>query len=118
MRSFIVLVLPLLLLTGCGSKPSFEGKWTPDPLPPHATEIVFELTADGTMTSTVKSKESGKSETMKGKWKKTGEKTAEVTPDESAIVSPGSAKIELIDTDTLEFSEAGSKEKMKLKRKK
>jgi len=113
MRYVFAFVLPLLLLTGCGSKPSFEGKWAAEIDGPPGEEkaiLTSEIKADGTADFIVTSKAGKELEKNSAKWKKTEDKKIEVTMDRDPTKK---GKGELIDDKTWELSTPDDK-KIKL----
>lgn len=118
MRYVVALVLPLLLLTGCGSKPTFEGKWTGEIAGPSGEDkvkIASEFKADGTADFLVTDKAGKELEKNQGKWKKTGDKTIEITMDKDPTKKGAG---ELTDEKTLEITPPNSGEKIKLTKQK
>jgi hypothetical protein len=117
MRYFVALVLPLLLLTGCGSKPSFEGKWAGEvDGPPGSSEkvsIVTEIKADGTANLIVTDKNGKELEKSPSKWKKLEDKKIELTMDKD---DKQKAVGEWIDEKTVEITSPDNK-KIKLTKK-
>jgi hypothetical protein len=107
----IIGILSLLL-----AAPSFEGKWTaevPGPGGGNAT-MLFDIKTDGTAEMSATDKDGKTLAKEPGKWKKTGDKTIELTIDKDPTKA---GKGELLDENTLEVTSPDGK-KLKLTRSK
>lgn len=107
MPSSIALILSLFLL----ADPLPEGKWVPVENPDGLESLQLEINKEGTFVVAFKPKDASAEMTLSGKWKKTGDKKYEMTPDDTNM-KPGTA--ELQDEKTLEvISPEGEKIKFK-----